>query len=68
MEFELGKHEFIELNKLLKILNWVESGGQANMVITEEDVLLNGMIETRKRKKLFKGDLVEFLDQKVRIV
>ena len=68
MEFELGKHEFIELNKLLKILNWVESGGQANMVITEEDVLLNGMIETRKRKKLFKGDVVEFMGQKVKVV
>ena len=68
MEFELGKHEFIELNKLLKILNWVESGGQANMVITEEDVLLNGLVETRKRKKLFKGDVVEFMDQKVKIV
>lgn len=68
MEFVLGKHEFIELNKLLKILNWVESGGQANMVINEEDVLLNGVVETRKRKKLFKGDVVEFIGQKVKVV
>lgn len=68
MEFELGNHEYIELNKLLKILNLVESGGQANMMIKEEEVLLNGELETRKRKKLFKGDVIEFMGDRVEIV
>ena len=68
MEFELDGKEYIELNKLLKILNLVESGGQANMMITEGEVLLNGEQETRKRKKLFKGDVVEFMGQQVKIV
>lgn len=68
MEFELDGQEYIELNKLLKILNLVESGGQANMMITEGEVLLNGELETRKRKKLFKGDLVKFMGQQVKIV
>jgi ribosome-associated protein len=68
MEFDLEKHEYIELNKLLKILNLVESGGQANMMITEGEVQLNGEVEIRKRKKLFKGDIVEFLGERVEIV
>lgn len=68
MEFELGDHEYIELNKLLKILNLVESGGQANMMITDGEVFLNGDLETRKRKKLFKGDLIEFMGEHVEIV
>lgn len=68
MEFDLEKHEYIELNKLLKILNLVESGGQGNMMITEGHVTLNGTLETRKRKKLFKGDVIVFMGQNVKIV
>jgi ribosome-associated protein len=68
MEFDLENHEFIELNKLLKILNLVESGGQANMMISEGEVQLNGELETRKRKKLFKGDVIEFMGERVEIV
>lgn len=68
MEFDLENHKYIELNKLLKILNLVESGGQANRMITEGEVTLNGTLETRKRKKLYKGDVISFMDQKVKIV
>jgi len=67
MEFELEQKEFIELNKLLKLLGWVESGGRANLFISEGDVNVNGKVELRKRKKLVKGDIVEFMDQKVTI-
>ena len=68
MEFDLEEREYIELNKLLKFLNWVESGGMANMMITEGEVYLNGEPESRKRKKIFKGDVVKFMDQQVKIV
>ena len=61
LEFDLDK-EFIELNKLLKILTLVESGGQANAIISEGYVLYNGEVDTRKRLKLRKGDQVEFND------
>lgn len=68
MEFELEEYEYIELNKLLKILNLVESGGQANMMISEGEVQLNGELEIRKRKKLFRGDSIEFMGQQVEII
>ena len=66
LEFDLDK-EFIELNKLLKILSLVESGGQANAKISDGYVKYNGEVDTRKRLKLRKGDIVEFNDTQIRI-
>ena len=66
LDFTL-EQEFIELNKLLKILSLVESGGQANAMITEGYVLYNGAVDTRKRLKLRKGDKVEFAETLIRI-
>ncbi|MFT6442154.1 MAG: ribosome-associated protein [Salibacteraceae bacterium] len=66
MEFELTT-EYIELNKLLKLLGWVESGGFANMAISDGLVAVNGDTETRKRKKLRAGETVEFKGKKVTI-
>ena len=61
MIFELNDKPFIELNKLLKIMALVESGGQANLMITSGEVLVNGEIETAKRKKIKAEDQVEFM-------
>lgn len=61
------KNEFIELNKLLKLLGLVETGGQANLFITDGEVRVNGEVEFQKRKKLRTGDLVEFEDVKIKI-
>lgn len=49
-----------ELYKILKIGNLVSGGGEAKQVISEGYVLLNGEEETRKRKKVYAGDLVSF--------
>ena len=62
------KGEYIELCKLLKLENWVAAGGEAKHVISEGYVYLNGEVETRKRKKIFNGDIVEFQDETVRVV
>ena len=59
--------EPIELNKLLKFESLVASGGEANQVIVEGLVLVNGEVETRKRKKIVSGDIVEFGQEKIRI-
>ena len=62
-EFELGEHEFIELNQLLKVVGLVNSGGEANMFITNGEVRVNDVIETRKRNKIKTGFKVEFNGQ-----
>ena len=50
--------EYIELYKLLKVLDLVDSGGQAKMIVAEGYVLRNGETETRKRAKIIKGDVL----------
>ena len=68
LEFNLQDKEYIELNKLLKILSLAESGGQANLFITNGEVLLNETTETQKRKKLRKGDVIQIFDATVKII
>lgn len=65
IEFELEGHEFIPLNKLLKLLGLVESGGEANQKIEQGEVFVNDAKETQKRKKLRSGDKVMFSDNTV---
>jgi len=57
--------EPIELYKILKVENMVSSGGEAKFVIAEGQVLVNGKVETRKRKKIVSGDIVEFGKEKI---
>ncbi|HRH57388.1 MAG TPA: RNA-binding S4 domain-containing protein [Chitinophagales bacterium] len=60
--------DFIQLNQLLKVLNWCESGAQANSVIEEGFVKVNGKVELRKRNKLVKDTLIEFDGNKVKLI
>jgi len=60
--------ETVELYKILKFEGVVSSGGQAKAVIDDGQVLVNGEVETRKRKKIVAGDVIEFMDEKLNIV
>jgi ribosome-associated protein len=55
--------QFIKLGQFLKLLNLVESGGQAKHVIQDGLVQVNGMVETRRGRKLRRGDQVTFGDR-----
>ncbi len=57
MIFDL-KEEYIELYKLLKVLDLVNTGGQAKMIVADGYVKRNGEIETRKRAKIVSGDVL----------
>ena len=48
----------IELCQFIKFGGLTESGGEAKQLISEGVVLLNGAVETQKRKKLAAGDKV----------
>lgn len=63
--FQLQGHEYIELNKLLKLLHLVGTGGEANICIEEGEVIVNGEVELRKRHKLRNGYEVIFRDRKI---
>ncbi|MCP4689262.1 MAG: RNA-binding S4 domain-containing protein [Desulfobacterales bacterium] len=65
---EVGiKKEPIALYQILKFENMVGSGGEAKFVISEGLVRVNGEVETRKRKKIFLGDVIEFEGERIRI-
>ncbi|MDX2348828.1 MAG: RNA-binding S4 domain-containing protein [Porticoccus sp.] len=59
--------EPVELYKILKFEGLVENGGAAKAVIDDGQVLVNGEVETRKRKKIVSGDIIEFGDEKLRV-
>lgn len=50
----------IQLDQFMKLSGMVGTGGQAKLVIQGGEVLLNGVIETRRKKKLKAGDEVTF--------
>ena len=60
----------IEIYKILNIVNLVEGGGEAKIRIANGEVMLNGLVETRKRKKVYHDDEVEYLGQilKVKVI
>ena len=51
----------MKLDQFLKWKNIVSSGGEAKIFIKAGSVLVNGEIETRRGRKLNKGDKVIFL-------
>lgn len=60
--------EPVELFKILKFENMVQSGGEAKFVIGQGLVCVNGKVESRKAKKIFSGDIIEFKEEKIRII
>jgi ribosome-associated protein len=59
--------EPVELYKILKFEGMASSGGEAKSVIAEGLVLVNGEVETRKRKKIVNGDIIEFNSEVIQI-
>ena len=52
--------ETIRLDQFLKLTGAVETGGHAKQVIQAGEVLVNGAVETRRRRQLRDGDKVEY--------
>jgi ribosome-associated protein len=56
----------IRLDQFLKFRGLAATGGQAKVLIQMGEVQVNGEIETRRRRKLHPGDVVEL--EQVRVV
>lgn len=59
--------DYIELDKLLKRENLAASGGEARYLISLGLVQVNGVVETRKRKKLYAGDVATYNGVAIRV-
>jgi ribosome-associated protein len=61
------KGAYIQLNQLIKAMGWCENGAEANALIDDGFVKVNGIVEYRKRNKLVIGSKIEFNNQSVTI-
>ena len=60
--------DFIPMIQLLKATDLVRSGGEAQIVVMEGLVKYNGEVDYRKRLKVKRGDIIEFNNQKIKVV
>ena len=60
--------DYIPLIGLLKAAGIARTGGEAQMLVEEGEVTVNGQPESRKRAKIRSGDLVECGGRMVRVV
>lgn len=60
METIIIDTEFIKLDSFLKLTGLCDTGGLAKTLIKEGLVKVNGEIETRRGKKLYRGDKISF--------
>ena len=66
-DFKL-RGDYITLGQLLKAENLVEDGAMAKEVIRDGLAKVNGEVDTRRGKKLYPGDVVEFEGNEIKIV
>jgi ribosome-associated protein len=68
MEFELREGEdFITLIQLLKAVGVSYNGAEAQRMVVDGLVSLNGQVESRKRAKIRRGDVVKVFDTEIKI-
>lgn len=60
--------EYITLGQLLKIANIISSGGEAKWFLAENTVLVDGELESRRGRKLYKGMTIKVLNKEYKIV
>lgn len=61
------KDEFIKLGQALKAAGMVENGAEAKEVIQNGEVSVNGETDTRRGRKLYDGDIVEYNHEQIKI-
>lgn len=52
------KNDYITLGQLLKVADFVQTGGEAKFAVKELDIRVNGEKENRRGRKLYPNDQV----------
>jgi ribosome-associated protein len=61
------REETIRLGQLLKLADLIDSGAEAKDVLAEGLVTVNGEAESRRGRRLRRGDVVGLEDETVRV-
>lgn len=62
MKIQITK-EYITLGQLLKITDWISSGGEAKFAVKDLHIEVNGELEDRRGRKLRANDMVRVEDK-----
>ncbi|HOB08338.1 MAG: RNA-binding S4 domain-containing protein [Limnochordia bacterium] len=62
------KTESIQLDQLLKWAGIAATGGEAKLMIQGGQVLLNGTVETRRSKKVYRSDVVTVGARTIKVI
>jgi ribosome-associated protein len=54
---------YIQLGQLLKLTDWISSGGQAKIMVKTLKIKVNGEKEDRRGRKLYPGDTIQIEDK-----
>ena len=57
----------VRLDQLLKLEGLAQTGGHAKLLIQDGDVLVDGVVETRRGRQLHGGEVVEVDGSKVTV-
>lgn len=60
--------EYITLGQLLKMTDFIQSGGEAKFAVKELHITVNGEMEDRRGRKLRSGDVIVIEDQSFTLV
>ena len=52
------KDEYITLGQFLKIVDLISSGGEAKAFLMSEKITINGQLDNRRGRKLYKNDQI----------
>ena len=58
----------IRLGQLLKLADFVDTGGELKALLADTDVLVNGELEDRRGRQLHHGDVVTVAGEDLRVV
>lgn len=67
MEVITIRDEFIKLGQAMKLAGMVDSGVEAKIVIQDGQVAVNGVIDDRRGRKLYSGDIVTYKGESFQI-
>ena len=67
MEVITIRDEFIKLGQAMKLAGFVDSGVEAKIVIQDGLVKVNGVVDDRRGRKLYSGDIVTYRGESFQI-
>ena len=69
LEFELDHNrDHIELNQLLKLAGLCDSGGAGKALVASGAVSVDGVVESRKTRKVQAGSVVSVDEVRIKVV